>query len=129
MHQEIDAELDAIARDVVDCAFVVHKALGPGLLESAYAICLGLEFTKRGISFAAEVPMDVIYEQQRIESAYRLDFLVANRLVVELKSVEKLLPIHKAQVLTYLRLSGLRLGLLINFNAPLIRDGISRLVI
>jgi GxxExxY protein len=129
VHQEIDSELDGLARAVVDSAFAVHKVLGPGLLESAYSICLGLELTKRRIPFAAEVPMDVTYEQQRVASAYRLDFLAANRLVVELKSVEKLLPVHEAQILTYLRLSGLRLGLLINFNAPLIRNGIRRLVI
>lgn len=128
MHQEIDSELDELARAVVDSAFTVHKILGPGLLESAYSICLGLELTKRKIPFAAEVPMDVTYEQQRVASAYRLDFLVANRLIVELKSVEKLLPVHEAQILTYLRLSGRRLGLLVNFNAPLIRDGIRRLV-
>ncbi len=129
MHQEIDGELDALARLVVDSAFAVHKALGPGLLESAYEICLGLELRSRDIACESQVPVAVTYRGATIESAFRLDMLVGNRLVVELKSVEKILPIHEAQLLTYLRLSGNRLGLMINFNVPLIKDGIRRLVI
>jgi len=129
LHQEIDRELDDLARQVVDSAFSVHKALGPGLLESAYEICLGLELRGRGIACLSQVPLDVTYRETTIESAFRLDLLVGDRLVVELKSVEKLLPIHEAQLLTYLRLSGNRLGLLINFNTALIKNGIKRLVI
>jgi GxxExxY protein len=129
LHQEKHGELDELARQVVDSAFSVHKALGPGLLESAYAACLGLELKKRAIPFLSEIAMDIDYDGACVESAYRLDFLVNHQLIVELKAVEKLLPIHEAQLLTYLKLSKHRLGLLINFNVPLIRDGIRRLVL
>jgi GxxExxY protein len=129
LHQEIAGDLDVLARSVVDAAFKVHKTLGPGLLESAYEICLGVELRRRGISFETQVPMAITYEDVTFESAYRLDVLVDGRLIVEIKAVEKILPVHEAQVLTYLRLSGRRLGLLINFNVPLIKDGIKRLAL
>ncbi|HUW37533.1 MAG TPA: GxxExxY protein [Rhodocyclaceae bacterium] len=129
MHQEVGKELDALARQVVDAAFTVHKTLGPGLLESAYEVCLGIELNRRGIDFESQLPLSIIYEDTTVESAFRLDILVEDRLIVELKAVERLLPIHEAQLLTYLRLSQRRLGLLINFNTPLIKDGIKRLVL
>lgn len=129
MHQEVGKELDALARQVVDAAFTVHKTLGPGLLESAYEICLGIELNRRGIDFESQLPLSIVYEDITVESAFRLDILVEDRLIVELKAVERLLPIHEAQLLTYLRLSQRRLGLLINFNTPLIKDGINRLVL
>ena len=129
MHQEIDSDLNALARNVVDAAFRVHKSLGPGLLESAYEICLGVELRRRGLAYETQVPVAVTYEGTTIESSFRLDLLIDNRLIVEIKAVEKLLPIHEAQLLTYLRLSGLRLGLLINFNVPLIKNGIKRLAL
>jgi len=129
MHQEIDIELDALAKGVVDAAFKVHKALGPGLLESAYQACMEIELERRGVPFAVQELLPISYEGVRIEGAYRIDLLVGGKLVVELKAVEKLLPVHQAQILTYLRLTGLRLGLLINFNAPLIKDGIKRIAL
>ena len=129
MHQEIDIELDALAKGVVDAAFKVHKALGPGLLESAYQACMEIELDRRGVPFSVQELLPISYEGVRIEGAYRIDLLVGGKLVVELKAVEKLLPVHQAQILTYLRLAGLRLGLLINFNAPLIKDGIKRIAL
>ena len=129
MHQEVGKELDALARQVVDAAFTVHKTLGPGLLESAYEVCLGIELNRRGINFESQLPLSIVYDDITVESAFRLDILVEDRLIVELKAVERLLPIHEAQLLTYLRLSQRRLGLLINFNTPLIKDGIKRLVL
>ncbi|MBL0168902.1 MAG: GxxExxY protein [Propionivibrio sp.] len=129
MHQEIPKELDDLAKSVVDAALTVHKALGPGLLESAYQACLGIELEKRGVPCVMQCVLPICYEGVTIESAYRIDLLVGDQLVVELKSVEQLLPIHSAQLLTYLRLSGNRLGLLINFNTPLIKDGIKRIAL
>jgi GxxExxY protein len=129
MHQEIPKELDDLANSVVDAALTVHKALGPGLLESAYQACLKIELEKRGVPCAVECILPICYEGVTIESAYRIDLLVGHRLIVELKAVDQLLPIHSAQLLTYLRLSGNRLGLLINFNTPLIKDGIKRIVL
>ncbi|GAB1412672.1 MAG: hypothetical protein AMXMBFR31_18280 [Candidatus Desulfobacillus denitrificans] len=129
MHQEIDVELDGLAKAVVDSAFRVHKTLGAGLLESAYQACMEIELRRRDIPYAVQEQLPISYEGVRIEGAYRIDLLVGGRLVVELKSVEKLMPVHQAQMLTYLRLSGLRLGLLINFNVPLIKEGIKRIVL
>jgi GxxExxY protein len=129
MHQEIPQELDVLASSVVDAAFRIHTLLGPGLLESAYQGCLEIELEKRGVAFVSQCFLPIRYEGVVIEDAYRIDLLVGDRLVVELKSVEQLLPIHSAQLLTYLRLSGSRLGLLINFNAPRIKDGIKRIAL
>jgi GxxExxY protein len=129
MHQEIPQELDVLASSVVDAAFRIHTVLGPGLLESAYQGCLEIELEKRGVAFVSQGLLPIRYEGVVIEDAYRIDLLVGDRLVVELKSVEQLLPIHSAQLLTYLRLSGSRLGLLINFNAPRIKDGIKRIAL
>ncbi|MBK9445473.1 MAG: GxxExxY protein [Betaproteobacteria bacterium] len=129
MHQEIPQELNVLASSVVDAAFKIHTVLGPGLLESAYQGCLEIELGKRGVAFASQCLLPIRYEGVVIKDAYRIDLLVSDRLVVELKSVEQLLPIHSAQLLTYLRLSGNRLGLLINFNAPRIKDGIKRIAL
>jgi GxxExxY protein len=129
VHQEIDSALDDLAKSVVDAAFTVHKTLGPGLLESAYEICLGIELKKRGIPFLTQVPVSISYSGETVESALRLDMIVDGRLILELKSIENLLPIHEAQLLTYLRLTNKRLGLLVNFNVPLIKHGIKRIVL
>jgi len=129
MHQGIDSALDDLAKVVVDAAFKVHKTLGPGLLESAYEACLGIELKRRGLPFVVQQPVRIVYEDETVESALRLDMLVDNRLILELKAVESLLPVHEAQLLTYLKLTGRRLGLLINFNVPLIKHGIRRLVL
>jgi GxxExxY protein len=124
----IPRETEAIAAKVVEAAFKVHSALGPGLLESVYEACLCRELSKQDIAFQTQVSMPVIYDGLRLDAGLRLDLLVAEVVIVELKAVEKMLPLFEAQLLTYLKLTGLRLGLLINFNVPLIKDGIRRLV-
>ncbi|HYX68015.1 MAG TPA: GxxExxY protein [Terriglobales bacterium] len=114
--------------EVVDAAMKVHTALGPGLLESAYEACLAHELRKRGLRVETQVPLPVTYEGMQIELGYRIDLLVEGQVIVELKAVETVLPVHKAQLLSYLRLSGRRLGLLINFHVERLKDGITRIV-
>ncbi len=113
---------------VIGAAIAVHRGLGPGLLESAYVRCLRIELRARGIAFRGEVKVPVTFRGQRIADAYRLDLLVEARLVVEVKAVAHLDPIHKAQLLTYLRLTGCKVGLILNFNVAVLRDGILRMV-
>lgn len=125
----IAPETDRVAQQIVDAAFAVHSTLGPGLLESVYETCLAYELTKRGLKAARQVTVPVIYDKVHLDAGLRLDLLVEDCVVVELKAVENLLPVHTAQMLTYLKLTGHRLGLLINFNVPLIRDGIKRVVL
>ena len=122
-------DIDTVARSTVDCAFRVHQQLGPGLLESVYEVCFAHELTKAGLRFERQFALPVVYDGLKLEAGLRLDFLIENMLVVELKAVEQLLPVHQAQVLTYLKLSSKRLGLLINFNTPLFKDGIRRLAL
>ena len=117
-----------ISREIVDSAIKVHSALGPGLLESAYEGCLEHELSLRGITVKTQVPVPVRYKGVSIDVGYRVDLLVGEKVVVELKSVDKLLPIHTAQVLTYLRLGSYKLGLALNFNTVHMRDGIKRIV-
>jgi GxxExxY protein len=125
---EPSAEQDEIARQIVDSAFVVHTTLGPGLLESVYEQCLACELTLRGVAIARQVPVPLIYRHIRIDAGFRIDMVVGGCVIVEIKAAEKTLPIHESQLLTYLKLSGYRLGLLINFNVPLIKDGIRRFI-
>jgi len=117
-----------IAKIVVDAAYKVHSKLGPGLLESAYQAILCYELMQSGLSIEAETPMPFNYDGITLDIGYRADIIVEHLVIVELKSVEKMSDIHKKQVLTYLRVSNLHLGLLINFGAPLIKDGITRVV-
>jgi GxxExxY protein len=121
-------DLNVITGDIVDCSMEVHSQLGPGLLESAYEPCLIYELRNRRYNVIAQLPMELRYKSITLEVGYRLDLLVEGEVVVELKAVEKLIPIHEAQLLSYLKLSGHRLGLLINFHALHLRDGIKRLV-
>ncbi|MCZ7646890.1 MAG: GxxExxY protein [Planctomycetota bacterium] len=114
---------------VLASAIEVHNALGPGLLESAYGECLCVEFSERGIAFEREVPLPVAYKGRKLNCGYRMDFVVEKSVVLELKSVEEVSVIHEAQLLTYLRLSGLRVGLLINFNVGKLKDGLRRRVV
>ena len=125
----IPREVEATAAQVVDAALKVHRALGPGLLESAYETCLCHELSKRGVSFDRQRAWPIAYDGIKLDSGFRLDLLVENQIVVELKAVEEMIPPYRAQLLTYLKLTGLRLGLLINFNVPRLKDGISRLVL
>ena len=121
-------EINEITGQVLDAAIKVHQTLGPGLLESAYEVCLIYELRKRGLNVAAQVPLPIIYEEVRLEAGYRLDLVVQDAVVVEIKSVEAILPIHKAQLLSYLKLSGYKVGLLVNFNVELLKQGVTRLV-
>jgi GxxExxY protein len=128
-HQGVPADVDASARAVVDAGLKVHKALGPGLLESAYEHCLAYELASRGLIVRRQVALPIVYEGTRLDAGYRIDLLVNEQVIVEIKSVDTLTPLHDAQVLTYLKLSKLRLGLLINFNTPLFKQGVRRLAL
>jgi GxxExxY protein len=121
-------ELDEIGSQIVDSALKVHISLGPGLLESSYQTCLAYELRKRGLRVECEVNQPVCYGEVKLDAGYRLDMLVEQEIIIENKTVESLLPIHTAQLLTYLRLSHHRLGFLINWNVPLIKNGIRRLL-
>ena len=116
-----------IAKQVVDAAFKIHTKLGPGLLESVYEAVLAYELKNRGLQVERQRAIPVVYEDVRLEEGFRADLIVEGKVIVELKSVEVIAPVHKKQVLTYLRLTNLKLGLLINFGEELIRDGISRI--
>jgi len=124
-----DGERDPLTEAVIGHAIEVHRALGPGLLESAYEECLCFELKTAGLAFKRQVPLPVVYKAMRLECAYRMDIGVDQRLIIELKTVDLLLPIHQAQLLTYLKLGGVRTGLLLNFHAPVLKDGIKRLVV
>lgn len=119
---------DTLSHKVIGCAIEVHRNLGPGLLESAYQHCLAHELSLNKIAFKKEAALPLSYKGTWIDCGYRLDFIVEDRLILELKSVRSLEPIHEAQLITYLKLSGIHAGLLLNFNVKLIRDGIKRLV-
>jgi GxxExxY protein len=113
---------------VIGCAIEVHKALGPGLLESVYESCLALELTEAGLAYDRQLSLPVKYKHLIIEAGYRLDLLVEGRVIVEIKAIEAVAPVHRAQLLSYLRLGDFRLGYLLNFNVALMKDGIARLV-
>jgi GxxExxY protein len=118
-----------VSKLVIGRAIEVHQQLGPGLLESAYEECLCFELEQAGIAFARQVPLPILYKNVRLDCGYRIDIVVAGEVIIEIKSVERLLPVHEAQLLTYLRLSGCRIGLLMNFNSLLLKDGLRRLVL
>ena len=116
-----------ITNRIIGCAIEVHKTLGPGLLESVYEKCLAFEIAKLGLGVDRQIPLPVIYKGLVFDEGFRLDLLVEEKIVIELKCVEKILPIHEAQIYTYLKLSGKKIGLLINFNTKLLKDGITRI--
>lgn len=120
--------LNSISGAIVDCSIRVHKELGPGLLESVYEICLMKELIAQGLTVRKQVALPVYYKGENIGIDFKIDLLVEEEVIVELKAVENLLPIHEAQLLTYLKLSEMHLGLLINFNVKLLKDGIKRMV-
>jgi len=128
-HENLDPGTNEVGRQVYDAAFEVHRELGPGLLESAYRACLAHELVTRGLTVRMEVGLPVVYREFRLELGYRIDLLVEERVLVEVKAVDALHPVHQAQLITYLRLSQLRLGYLINFNIPLIKNGIRRIIL
>ena len=119
-------ERDPLSAKVIGCAIEVHRALGPGLLESTYAQCLARELDLQGLTFQLQVPVPVEYKEVRLDCGYRLDVLVEGQLIVELKAVEGIKNLHKAQLLTYMKLAGVRTGLLINFNVQVLKDGVTR---
>ena len=127
--EDAKSAADELSRKIIGAAIEVHRHLGPGLLENAYEECLCRELDLRGIPFQRQHPVDIEYKGVTIHAAYRIDVLVTDLVVIELKSVEKLEPIHDAQLLTYLRLYKRWLGLLINFNVPVLKDGIQRRVL
>ena len=119
---------NAVAQQIVDAAYRVHTALGPGLLESVYEAAMAYELEKRGLRITRQQAIPVVYESVRVHTGFRADLVVEDEVIVEIKAVEAAAPVHKKQLLTYLKLSGKHLGLLINFNVALIRDGITRIV-
>jgi GxxExxY protein len=124
-----DTAINDITGEIVDAAIKVHRALGPGLLESTYEACLAYEIQTRNISVSSQVPLPVKYGRVVLEVGYRIDLLVADTVIVEIKSVDSIAPIYKAQLMSYLKLSGKKVGLLINFNVELLKNGITRLVV
>ncbi len=121
-------DIEEIGKQIIDATIKVHRALGPGLLESAYQACLAYELRQRGLKVECEVLQPVNYEGVQVDAGFRLDMLVENSVIIENKAVERLLPIHEAQLITYLKLSGKHLGYLINWNLRLVKDGIKRRV-
>ena len=121
-------DINELTGAVIGAAIEVHKVIGPGLLESTYEVCLCREFELRKFPFEKQKELPVEYKGVRLDCGYRLDIIIANKLIVELKACDRLLPIHEAQLLTYLKLTGIKTGLLINFNVPVLKDGIKRLV-
>jgi GxxExxY protein len=121
-------DIEEVARQIVDAAIRVHRELGPGLLESAYQTCLCYELRKRGLQVECEVVLPIFYDSVQIDTGYRADMLVENCIIVENKTVGEIAPIHQAQIITYLKLSGMHVGFLLNWNVPLMKDGIKRIV-
>ena len=117
-----------VAKIIVDTAFQIHKRLGPGLLESVYEVVLAHALERRGLKIDRQVPVPIVFDEIKFDEGFRADLIVEDKVIIELKSVENIAPVHKKQLLTYLRLTDKRLGLLINFGSELIRDGISRVV-
>jgi GxxExxY protein len=125
----VPAETERLATIVVDAGFKVHKTLGPGLLESAYEHCLAYELAKRGLDVKRQVPQPIVYDGASLEVGHRIDILVNRAIVIEVKAVEATTPVHVAQLLTYLHLSGCRIGFLMNFSTPTFKSGIRRLAV
>jgi GxxExxY protein len=128
-HEALDPGAQAAARQAVDAGLKVHKALGPGLLESAYEHCLAFELNQRGVRVRRQIALPLVYEDTRLDAGYRLDLIVEEAVIIEVKAIDALAPIHDAQLFTYLKLSGLRLGLLMNFNVVLFKQGLKRLIL
>ena len=131
MHHRGDAEaqrINAITEKIIGCAIEVHRALGPGLLESTYEECTCYEIRCSGLKFERQVSLPVVYKGVKLDCGYRMDLVVEKVVVVEFKTVEVLLPVHEAQLLSYLKLTGLSVGLLINFHVPVLKDGLKRIV-
>lgn len=122
-------ELNIVTGQIIDCSYQVHKELGPGLLESVYEVCLAKELISKGLFIERQVMLPVVYKGEKLNLDFRIDILVEKEVLIELKAIEGILPVHEAQILTYLKLSGKKIGLLINFNVPLIKNGIKRMIL
>lgn len=122
-------EINEITHKIIGCAIEVHRNLGPGLLESAYEECLAFELTKNGLSIKRQQPTPVVYKEIKLDCGYRIDILVENRVVIELKVVDLIHPVHEAQILTYMKFANKSIGLLINFNVTVLKNGIKRYMI
>ena len=122
-------ENDPLTERIIGLAIEVHRHLGPGLLESAYEECLCFELKQNGLPFRRQVALPVVYKSVRLDCGYRLDIVVQDKAILELKTVERLMPVHEAQMLTYMKLSGIRIGLLLNFSSAVLKDGIRRLIL
>jgi GxxExxY protein len=129
LNHEVHEDHEALAKTVVDSGFEVHRTLGPGLLESAYEHCLASELAARNVNFCRQAALPIIYKGVALDAGYRLDLMIENAIIVEIKAIDALSRIHEAQLLTYLRLSGRRIGFLMNFNVPLFKQGLKRLVL
>ena len=129
MNQPIPEELEKIGKQIVDAAFTVHKNLGPGLLEKVYEVCFCHELAKRGINYRRQVDIPIVYDSMKFEEGLRLDVLVEDCIICELKALENVNPVWEAQILSHLKLTGLRLGYLVNFNVPIMKQGIRRFVV
>ena len=129
LKNDVSEETNRITEAIVDAAYAVHKNMGPGLLESIYEACLVRELTKRNLAFERQKQVTVLYDGEPLDEKLRIDLMVEGKVVVELKAVESLLPIHEAQVLTYLKLTGCEIGLLINFNVRWFKEGVQRIVL
>ncbi len=127
--KDLPEELERLASVIVDAAVKVHSVLGPGLLESVYEACLAYELKERGLKVASQIWLPVVYQGMTLDAGLRIDLLVEDQVVIEMKSVEAILPVHDAQLITYLKLSGHRLGFLMNFNVRLLKDGLHRRVL
>jgi len=123
-----EEKLNKITETIIGVAINIHRALGPGLLESAYEACMVYDLIKAGLKVEQQKPLPIVYRGVKLECGYRLDLMIANEVIVEIKSVEKLLPIHQAQLMSYLKLSDCKVGLLINFNVKVLKNGIKRVV-
>jgi GxxExxY protein len=121
-------EFDRLSHRVIGCALEVHRHLGPGLLESVYEQCLSHELSRNGVAHELQHRLPIRYKEVQLDCGYRIDVFVENSLIIELKSIEQIHPIHEAQVLTYMRLAGVKTGLLVNFNVPILKEGLKRFV-
>lgn len=120
---------DPLTREIIGGAIEVHRALGPGLLESIYEECLAHELTERGLRVVRQVPLPVVFKGKRLDCGYRIDLIVNDLVILEIKAIERVLPVHEAQLLSYLKLSGKKVGLLLNFHVPYMRDGVLRRIL
>ena len=128
-HGEHGVKYEKLTQEVIGCAIEVHRVLGPGLLEATYEQCLARELSLHDIPFKLQVPIPIEYKGVKLDCGYRIDILVRDKLIVELKSAEKILPIHEAQIFTYMKLSSITVGLIINFNVTILKQGIKRFVL